>query len=487
MNITHHPGLSVVWDEVLDKFGFPNMRPPQLISMPNQTAHINLQTLDIKVGEEFIKSLNMPFEDAFKAVSAHEVGHHITFPYDLTTCYKVISVMAEAGSQTPKRDENLFGDIIVNLDLVRRGIPEIARVYHDFDDDGELFTAIKAVQSLQSGVDFGHARKVSKKTHSLISELNSLSYSYETKEEMLSNAWDFAKIIQDCDVTYEGNDLGNVFEDNSGEVSGKDIIEASKKLGFDEASRLKDIPGLESIVDDILIQKYKRWSQKYSVLPNKKNMYMSGSENTEINDFEIGHQVRDVDVYKSFGKFLPGFSKVKKVARYENEGERNNFDLPNAVIAIDTSGSMQDPREIKSFAAIAAFAIARTYAAHSRKVATYNFSSYVVETGFDADISEAYKNFLNFQFDGSDIDIGRLDVLLEKDADADLYVLSDMCLVDEGNVNAYLDKIGKDRRVSIFEILGSNLFNYDNVAVYKISSMQDLPGRVFKDVRGKMR
>lgn len=486
MNIAYDSSLSLVWDEVLQSFGFPNINPPQLLSMPQETAHIDLQTLDIRVSKEFLNSLSLPLETSFKAVSAHELGHHITFPYDLTTCLEVISHMSKAGSKHPKRDENLFGDVIVNLDLVERGIVEIANVYRDFDNDGELFTAIKAIQSLKSNVDFGHSKEISENTYSLVMELNKLSYKHKTKKDMLSNAWKFSKIIQDHNVEYNGADLGELFEDNSKGVSKSTVINASNNLDAKQISELQNVKGLENIVDEILIQRYKALSKKYSILSAKKTRYMATSQDKEIKDFEVGNKISDVNVHKSFGKFMPGFSKVENSISYENEGEKEHVDLPNAILAIDTSGSMIDPKVEVSYAAIASFAIARTYTSHGSKVATYNFSSGVRQTKFDDDVNKAYKNLLDYQFGGSTIFLGKLQKLLEENKDADLFVLSDMCLNNEKKVHKYLDSEGKDRRVSVFEFFGENSYKYSNVNFYAISSMDDLPKRVFTDLRGKI-
>lgn len=485
MKIHNYPALVKVWDEVVEKYGFPNIEPPELYRMPNETAFINLDTLDIKIGYEFLQGLNMSFVDGFKAVSAHELAHHVVHPYDLKTCFEVVKVMKNAGnSKNPSSDQNLFADVIVNIDLVDRGVPEIAQVYQNMDNDGGVFTAIKGVQSTKTSLDFGLPQNMSGQTRRLIGDLHNLTYRDLYGDELLDTAKEFSILINQNDLCREEPESTGIIEANIGDVSAKDLEGVADVFDVSEISGL-DRGVYGGLVDVLLKEKYAALSKKYSLVPFEKQVtYGSGGGEEAFREFEVGDEARSVDVYKSFGRYLPGVSTVKSIVENVKEDENNSYDLPDAVIVLDSSGSMPNPTLTESPGVVAGFAVARTYVSRNSEVASVNFASTTGVSGFSRDVDLVYDNLLSDQGGYSELDLKSLKQLVGGRGDVDLYFISDMMIHPGMEIDMFLEKHGLDNRVSVFQLNPFSKKKYSNCEVHPVRSLSDLPGTVFDSMRG---
>ena len=220
----------------------------------------------------------------------------------------------------------------------------------------------------------------------------------------------------------------------------------------------------------------------------------------ELRSWTMSDPVESYDAIASYGQLLPSIARRRLYTGGESEYADER--IPDLVLAIDSSGSMRNPQQHKSFAVLAGCVAARSYLGNSGRVAVFNFSSESVVLDFSADEQRVLQHICTYQGAGTKLAPEVLDSLLrcgERTArPIDVLMISDMGI---GNLNDVVAKIAsyeRTHRVFIFHVqctpeafsaTQERFVGLPHVEAYRIENQEDLPaivlGRVSSSILGR--
>jgi hypothetical protein len=170
--------------------------------------------------------------------------------------------------------------------------------------------------------------------------------------------------------------------------------------------------------------------------------------------WEVSKPVQDIDVWTSFGKFLPGLSQTWTRRQGRIVGQRES--IPDCLIGLDSSGSMPNPRRQLSYATLGAGCAAEAYLRRQASVAVYNFSD--ARAGgetflpFTADRQAIYQELCVYHGGGTSLSMRGLEGLRCTGTDTvpDLLLITDMQITNFEDVVAYLAAV--EGRITVIHI-----------------------------------
>jgi len=179
------------------------------------------------------------------------------------------------------------------------------------------------------------------------------------------------------------------------------------------------------------IEWYKARAMNYTI--HIKPLRRTGSlYPSEIKDFEIEDGIESYNPIESYGKLIPGLAKRYSFDDFEGFDERA---VPNAVIIIDSSGSMRNPDKKISYAVLGAFAIAKSYLESGAKVGVVNFSNRNLEL-LPTRGDDAYRFIKIYQGGGTVLNVKQLEEYVKKVGNADYILITDAGLY---NINEVIE------------------------------------------------
>lgn len=372
----------------------------------------------ILIGEKFVKRLS---EKALLGVFHHELNHWVKHPYDAKTIILEYYWLGETSNKNIVR--NLYDDIVTNLDLIiNKGLEEVATVYQQTPPICIADQLLREFCQKVTGLDFGIREQG--KFNRKLEELSKIDFLDTSRPRLKNNIKQFSRIIESlvdketklpfstfslADFTPEEvkramRDIAREVDTQeyrkiAGEVL-KDLTHAGKRcIGISPGSDslIKDLEGSE-------IAWYKNRAQRFTVSITAFSKEGSLYPN-EIKDFGLDDSIDTFSAVESYGKILPGLSKKYELEEFEGY---KLISIPDAVIIIDSSGSMRNPDTEISYAVLGAFAIARNYFEHGSKVGVINFSDRNLELEPTKDRNKVYKMLRVYQGGGTTL---RLDAL----------------------------------------------------------------------------
>ena len=467
------------WENVLERYGYPNLAFPSFVEDTGSTAWLDMKQKEITIDTTFLSDLGLGL-DGFRAVCGHEVGHHVVFPYDLSFSMKVVEEMKKSDEANAKDLENLFSDVIVNTDMVDRGLTSISDVYKTFDSDNSVMRALKAVQSYNTNTDFGVANIASwkQKTKNMVRSLAKLNYRDLRKENILRTAYRFGTIITRHreEPLSDVETIDTLLETNIS--NGNLDFEIRKNPGGFNPEMI----GEES--KDSLLEYYKSKSRQYQI--RVEDVTKTERTGEKISGFEVGDTYASLDTYKSFGKVLPGFSKKRESNTFGSSNTETTHSLEDLLICLDGSGSMTDPNVDESPAVISGFALANTYLRRGREVASLTFSHSTDVVDFTDDEDRIYNGLLRYEGGGTRFDYEKVESLLDRRPGCDCYVISDMQLDDIESFGRFLKRKKDEHDITVFHIDPFSSWNVEGVQCYSVSTSDEIPDMVRREVKKKV-
>jgi hypothetical protein len=206
--------------------------------------------------------------------------------------------------------------------------------------------------------------------------------------------------------------------------------------------------------------------------------------------WELGKPFRDIDPWTSFGKIMPAITQIWERREGDTFGEEEG--TPNCIVAIDSSGSMTNPRQQLSYAVLGAACASDAYLRNDAKVAVYNFSD--AQHGgrktldYTRHRKQIYQSVCHYFGGGTRLDIKDLDSLQEPSR-PDIFIITDMQITNLEALISYLNghenrvtavHIGENRHVMQFK---RSMGIRKNISIYSVQKKQDIP----KIVLGKIR
>jgi hypothetical protein len=488
---TLEQSLDEAWNDTKRLFGYPPIKKPEFTDNTN-TAAIDMSNHKITMSKKFVRKVssnaaknNYTLDDStiMKGLLHHEVNHYMYCPYDLTTLMKIEDQISKVTDDNIHAIANYFMDVVINLDLMKRKKRmEVSEVYRHIDKIHFVDRLMSGIYQDKTRTDFG----VNINNSGMKARLDALNkIDYLNKKKWMKSSKKFAELINDLINDQNKNDLLKVDNWDSDSYTDGDIEKALSDVAkefdigdFKDAVKRAGIR-TSSIPQGVDAVYYDQQSKKYLMHIKPRNVKGKSVENNEHKKYEISDSYGSIDVFNSYGKYMPGLSQVWKPTNQETEGSLSA--VPDLVLALDTSGSMIDPTRELSPAVLGAFCAAKLYLENKSRVATYNFSSNIYLTEFSTDKAKIFKNLSMFQRGGTYFDVKSLsDLINSTKTKADLMIVTDMGIENFEETINYLKTIKKANRISILwispdENIDVSSLKSENFNIYKIQNNNDIP------------
>ncbi len=171
---------------------------------------------------------------------------------------------------------------------------------------------------------------------------------------------------------------------------------------------------------------------------------------------------------------------------------------PECLIAIDSSGSMINPRKNLSYAVLGAACAADAYLRNHSKVAVYNFSDAPMGGKDVLDYTlrreEVYRALCKYFGGGTALDMDDLIPLAQGRKNLDLFIITDMKITNLETLIGYFEKIqnritavhiGENPYASRFE---KAIGNRKNINIFTVKKKEDIPhivlGKILEYFKG---
>ena len=390
----------------------------------------------IMVGEKFISHLS---PKAIIGLFHHELNHWVKHPYDLKTVILETSWLDEYETQSQVMIRNLFDDVIVTIDLVvNKGLEEIARLYQELALKSKIDCLLRAFYQEVTGLSFGRL-EIDKDLQKRLDALLQIDFLDTGRARLKNNIKQFAEIIKDRAEETEAPFYFFSWEHFSPSELRKAMREIAEEVDVEKYEKVMEkILGSPFLIKRGLGIRPGKKEQARPFIPPETSwyetraqryaIYISGTQKTdslypsEIRDFSLEDPIETFSFIESYGQFLPGISKRYKMSYFEGEIK---VKVPDAIIVMDSSGSMKHPDRETSYAVLAAFAIARNYLEAGAKVGVINFSDKNLELFPTRERKKVYQ-FLKFhQRGGTTLHLEEFKAYMEKVEEADCIIITD--------------------------------------------------------------
>ncbi len=424
--------LKEVFERVRRKLYYP---PVEEFEVSEKSGFEFGRRLKLIVGKAEIERLS---EKALEGLFALNLNHWAKHPYDL----KMILLEEYWLKDFEKRSEirDIFDDLVSALDLIfNRGIEEVVDYYRQAPIRGKHDVLIRAYLQRVSGeklVDAGEKPvEVNEDIERRVDELMKIDFLDLRKMRLRMNLLRFGKIIEDL---IEGFQPQISVEDFSEENLREALKEAAWELDEREFEDLCKFIGKKT--STIIKKPRKVWymekARNYSIYIQPRSgtgsLYPS-----EIREFEFDDKIEAFNPVESYGKLIPGIAK--KYVYEDFEGMIGG--IADAIIVMDSSGSMTDPERGVSYAVLGAFVIARNYLENGARVGVINFSNENLSL-FPTRGDAVYDHLILYQGGGTHLDVDELKRYLERlRTQPDLIMITDGGIENIDEVSEFVSKL----------------------------------------------
>uniref|UniRef100_A0A7C4EMF3 VWA domain-containing protein n=1 Tax=Thermodesulfovibrio aggregans TaxID=86166 RepID=A0A7C4EMF3_9BACT len=456
----------------------------------------------IRIGKNAIKTLS---KDALLGIFHHELNHWIKHPYDVKTIILENYYLGNIQNKTEIR--NLYDDVVVNLDLlINKELFEITASYREIPPKGKADRLLRFFYKEVTGLNFGYF-SVEPELKEKLKALLEIDFLNTTEESLKINIKKFASVMKDLvdEEVFIPFSIFSLKEMKPDEIR-KALRTLAKEIDLSDYRAIveavfKEIkpgmtPGDKSLLKDFQkpdIKWYETRAFDYAVYI--KSIFRDGSfYPNEIKDFDIEESMDLYNPVESYGKVIPGIAKKHSLEGFDGCGDTA---LPDAVIIIDSSGSMTHPDIKLSYAVLSAFCIARNYIENGSNVGVINFSDRNISILPMKDRQKIYETIKLYQGGGTTFHIDDFDNYLSKAGIKERKIADYIFITDAGihNLEALLSYFSKIQgRVTILWIkTGQFKENFqsikkslkDTVTLIEVENEMDLPkiivGKSFRE------
>jgi hypothetical protein len=415
----------------------------------------------------------------------HELNHWVRHPYDAKTVILELHWLKDW--QNRELIRNAYDDVVVNLDLIEKGLDEITYVYREVKPITKLDHIIRALLSELTGLDFGYYKLDDELKRKLV-ELAEIDYLDTRRIVLKNNIRKFAQLISDVVSEHKPFITFTLSDFPWAEVE-KALKAIAMEFEKDEFKRIAEELrvfdkriGIDSTKSDFEFDSDVTWylarAMNYVVkLPCKATGSLYP---TEIKDFNLQDPIDSYNPVESYGKLIPGIAKKFEFEDFEGFDNR----LRDAVIIIDSSGSMRNPNRDVSYAVLGAFAIAKTYLENGGNVGVVNFSGRTI-TLYPTKSIDVFKYLKTYQGSGTTLDLSVLRDYIERIGDADYILITDAGLQNIQDVLKFFSELKLKLKliwiktdVKHLEEFRKNFEMFKslrNVEVFEVEREEDIP------------
>ena len=532
--------IEEIWPRLKKKHFYPELPMPragEIVDPVQDHAEQNVgdSTLREGVGLEmkqkqmtinptFVSQMKekMPEKQVIEALLDHGITHYTFCPWDFHTHLMLYAeakkVMGDKASA--KQVANYFIDVIADTHCVKKKsteIPELHRYLKKGMVEEEIVTLYQKIWGIDLGIS--PSRTSGKKHEGVVRRLARIPYL--DRSRWPESIQKFARSLKPLlfeEQTEQENKGGKGNSNPQGEhdlthysyeeidQGLRDYVKKTMALSEfrevieDFSDELKEAGyGMEGgmgrgrgapLDADVLF--YMKLAENYSIPLKKLPLEKKGSLHPHSHSpWEVGSPFQDVDIWTSFGKVMPGLTQIWK--KKEGKGRGKVEGTPDCLIAIDSSGSMINPRKNLSYAVLGAACAANAYLRNDSKVAIYNFSDAPMGgkdiLNYTNKREEIYRVLCKYFGGGTALDLEDLIPLIQGRKSLDLFIITDMKIT---NLEALISFFGQiQNRITAVHI-GENPYaarfekaveKKKNINIFAVKRKEDIPHIVLGRIR----
>jgi hypothetical protein len=477
---------------------------------------LEMKQKQMTINPTFVSQMKekMPEKQVIEALLDHGITHYTFCPWDFHTHLMLYAeakkVMGDKASA--KQVANYFIDVIADTHCVKKKSTEIPEL-HRYLKKGMVEEVIITLYQKIWGIDLGisPSRTSGKKHEGVVRRLARIPYL--DRSRWPESIQKFARSLKPLlfeEQTEQENKGGKGNSNPQGEhdlthysyeeidQGLRDYVKKTMALSEfrevieDFSDELKEAGyGMEGgmgrgrgvpLDADVLF--YMKLAENYSIPLKKLPLEKKGSLHPHSHSpWEVGSPFQDVDIWTSFGKVMPGLTQIWK--KKEGKGKGKIEGTPDCLIAIDSSGSMINPRKNLSYAVLGAACAANAYLRNDSKVAIYNFSDAPMGgkdiLNYTNKQEEIYRVLCKYFGGGTALDLEDLIPLVQGRKNLDLFIITDMKIT---NLEALISFFGQiQNRITAVHI-GENPYaarfekaveKKKNINIFTVKRKEDIP------------
>jgi hypothetical protein len=525
--------IEEIWPRVKKKHFYPELPIPKAGKIvdsvqgrtgQNEGVGLEMKQKQMTINPTFVSQMKekMPEKQVVEALLDHGITHYTFCPWDfhthLTLYAEAKKVMGDKA--LAKQVANYFIDVIADTHCVKKRSTEIPEL-HRYLKKGKLEEVIASLYQKIWGIDMGIplSRTVEKRHKEVVRRLSRIPYLdrsrwgesiqkfarslkplffEEQEEEANSGGKGNSNPQGDHDLThYSYEEIDQGLRDY---VKKRMALSEFRELIEDFSDELKESGyGIEEAMGrgraqpidaDILF--YMKLAENYSIPLKKLPLEKKGSLHPHSHSpWEIGSPFQDVDIWTSFGKIMPGLTQIWK--KKEGKGRGKKESAPDCLIAIDSSGSMINPRKNLSYAVLGAACAANAYLRNDSQVAVYNFSDAPMGGKDILDYTDKrediYRVLCKYFGGGTALELEDLIPLIQGRKSLDLFIITDMKIT---NLEVLINFFGKIKNRITAVHIGENphavrfekaVEKKKNISIFTVKRKEDIPHIVLGSIR----
>ena len=525
--------MDSIWPRVKRKHLFPEIPAPKMAEAvegaeieagPKEGVALEMKGKQMTIHPAFLTQLKgkMSDEDAMEALLDHGVTHYTFCPWDF---YTYLMLYAESkrimtDKDLAKQVANHFIDVVSDTHCVKKKKTEIPQLYRHLTKGVIEETMVSLYQEIW-GMDLGcpSSGKGKKEREAVIRRLTRIPYLDRTRwPESIQR---FARSIKPLLLEQQEEEKGGTGKGENNPLGEHDLNHYSHEeieQGLrDYARKSMALPEFREVVEDLAdelkeagysmeggmgrgrgspldadILFYMKLAESYSLPVRKTIVEKRGSLHPHSHSpWEVGSPYHDVDVWTSFGKIMPGITQIWK--KREGKGRGKVEGVPDCLIAVDSSGSMINPRKTLSYAVLGAACAADAYLRNDSRVAVYNFSDAPMGGKEVLDYTKKremiYRSLCKYFGGGTALDLEDLIPLVQSRKNLDLFVITDMKITNLETLIGYFAQI--NNRITAVHI-GENPYtsrfekaaeNKKNISLFAVKRKEDIPNIVLGKIK----
>jgi hypothetical protein len=517
--------IDELWPKLKKKHLYPEIPIPKVGEITPSAAEdeeqgeavgLEMKQKQITINSTFLSRTRekMTEELVVEALLDHGITHYTFCPWDFHTH---LMLYAEAkkvmgDKEMAKQVANYFIDVTADTYCVKKRFTEIPEL-HRVLKKGGVEKVIASLYEKIWGVDLGILdSKTGKKGHEeIVRRLARIPYLDRSRwpESMKKFARSLKPLLLEeqkeqeaiggkGDSNPQGDHDLNSYSYEELDQGLRDFAKESlalpefKDIVEDFSEELKEAGyGMERgmgrgrgapIDADILF--YMKLAESYSIplrkLPLEKKGYLHPHSHSP---WELGSPFQDMDIWTSFGKIMPGITQIWK--KREGKGRGKIEGTPDCLIAIDSSGSMINPRKNLSYAVLGAACAANAYLRNDSKVGVYNFSDAPMGgrdvLNFTDHREDIYRVLCKYFGGGTALDLEDLVPLIQGRKNLDLLIITDMKITNLESLIGFFGQI--QNRITAVHI-GENPYaarfqraveKKSNISIFTVKRKEDIP------------
>jgi hypothetical protein len=523
--------LEEIWPRLKKKHLYPEIPMPKVKGTPaseqgevEEGVGLEMKQKQMTIHSAFISQMKSQMEERriIEALLDHGITHYTFCPWDFNTHLRLYSDAKKVvgDKELAKQVSNYFIDIIADTHCVKRRFSEIPELHRNLKK-GTIQEVIASLYEKIWGMDLGITRsKTSGKGHAdIVRRLARIPYL--DRSRWGESIQKFARSLKPL-LIEEGKQRGASGRKGERNPQGEHDLNHYSNEEIDQGlrdyarqtmalSEFKDVVedfsdelkgagyGMEggmgrgqgNLIDaDVLF--YMKLAENYSIPLKKFPFEEKGSLHPHSHSpWEIGSPFQDVDIWTSFGKIMPGITQIW--TKREGKGKGKMEGTPDCLIAIDSSGSMINPRKSLSYAVLGAACATNAYLQNDSKVAVYNFSDAPMGgkdvLNYTDRREDIYRVLCRYFGGGTALDLEDLMPLIRGKKNLDLFIITDMKITNLEALIGFFEQIRN--RVTAVHI-GDNPYaarfekaveKRKNISIYTVKRKEDIPHIVLGRIR----